>query len=333
MRRFVMFGVAIVLVFGLISCSRAPSPADTEAFLSGLGSIGQTSMNSTAGKALMDLSSKNPPTGTKFKGVPSLNIKNIWNAGRYIEVSKGIEEVYGTWEYRNFEWVRVDSTYPENGILWRWPFLDSAGDAHTAEFLLDSLTFVYIDTDTIPTRIYASLDIDNEQVLWGSYHGTFNDNGNLTDGDARVDIVGIVQYGGEASDLVYNDPENPDEATSGNIHFWAIDHTQGDYRVDLYITFNEDESGNIRLTDSDGWEIDVDVSAPVEVVEDSVTYTRVDLTGEITKNGRHAADIEGTIWDPEDDDHESVIYVVFSDGSRRPIQDFMPEGVVTALIR
>ncbi|GEM_PF-6996452 len=42
MRRFVVFGVVIVLVFGLVSCSRAPSPADTEAFLSGLGNIGQT---------------------------------------------------------------------------------------------------------------------------------------------------------------------------------------------------------------------------------------------------------------------------------------------------
>lgn len=324
--------VPVLLVF-VVSCSRAPSQEETEDFLTGLGRIGETSMNSTAGKALVDLSSKNPPTGTKFKGIPSLNIKNVWNAGRYIEVSKGIEDVYGTWEYRDSEWVRVDSTHPENGILWRWSFLDSADDAHTAEFLLDSLTFVYIDMDSIPNRIYASLDIDHEQVLWGSYHGTFNDNGNLTHGDARVDIVGIVQYGGEASDLVYNDPENPDEATSGNIHLWAIDHTQGDYRVDLYITLNEDESGDIRLTDSDGWEIDVDVSAPVEIVEEPYTYIRVDLTGEITKNGRHAADIEGTIWDPEYGDHKSEVYIVFSDGSRRPIQDFMPEGVVTTLIR
>jgi len=331
MKRLFYVLLPVVFLFTLVSCSKGEVPKDeTDQFLQGVSSIGEQSMDSQAGQALNDLFSKDPPLGMKLKGVPMFGIKNIGSLSSSLSFAKGIEDNYGTWQFDiGSGWTRTDSTYPSDGFLFKWAFLDSAAQAHAAEFLVDSLLFTYPGTDTIPTRIHASLKIDDSVVLWGTYHGTFNGNGNPTDFDAIIELVNIVQYGVEGSNFAYNDPANPDQPTSGTIHFWAIDYTQGNYRIDITITFNNDQSGTIVVTDSNGWEIVVNVAAPVMIGN----YIKTDITGEITRDGRHAADIEGTIWNPEDATHKSVIYVIFSDGTKKSLESYNPTGIVKGLFK
>lgn len=327
MRSFtkILAGVIVVGLVVSFSCKKQEiSKDETVSFLTGINQTGTDLINTTTFNTLADFLSKNPPIGIAKKKVTfkghSIELPYKLQAK---EVKGGIEDLYGTWEWQDTGWVHIDPNNPQAGILFRWNYIDTSG-IHTAELLMDSIQFEVINTDTLPTRLHIALFLDGNKIAEFSYTASFTSNGNYNYLKVVVSLTGYGQVGFEFKNPVWRENGYGDyELAAFTARIWIINYTNHNYRVDLTITKNEDDSGTITFTDSDGWKLVVNVSEPQRVVENGIEYKKYNISGEITKDGRHAADIQGTVWDPSDDTHISTIYVIFTDGSREPLQNYI----------
>ncbi len=316
-----------VIGFGLLlllaSCSEKKiSSDDTKGFLVGLSTMTAEAMMNESNQILDDFVNSSPPgpelgSYTSVLGVTDLDQEKL----RALRAPYGIDSLYGTWRVDPFtdEWYLYNPGNPENAILFEWAFLDTASVAHAAGILIDSLEF---DKDSLPTNIWAGISLDDELLAWLKLEATFVSPEQVSAVSLIYEIVDYYQVGVSVTAPINIDTTLDIDSTDfeGVIHLWAIDRTSNDYRIDLTVTINEGgESGELVLEDSDGWEMDLDISADVSTEPD---YERRNISGEITKNGAHAADISGYIWEPEDGTHDSQITIVFSDGTEGDLEDY-----------
>jgi len=318
--------IGVVVLASFSSCKKAEvSKDETASFLTGLNSTATDLTQTQAYGVLNDFIAKNPPIFAKKK---TFSIK-----GKKVELpykislkgeKGGISDYYGTWAWADTGWIHQNPDNPSDGILFTWTYTDSTG-THQAGLLIDSIQTQVIGNDTLPTSLRVTLTLDNRTIAEFTFNATYDANGNPTYLKVVLTIPSYVQVGFELKNTtwVYNQDYNDYDLTSATFHLWVINYQRHNYRIDFTITVRQDKSISITLTDSEGWNVVLNASAPQQVQEGFMIYEKITVSGEITKDGRHAADISGTIWIPEDENHKTEIYVIFSDGSREPLENYI----------
>lgn len=317
-----MLALGIVSLVLITACKKAEITRDeTASFLTSVNNLGSDLMQTQTFGVLYDFMSKNPPIGLgkksfKYKGHEySLPLKIETRAAK-----SGIEDFYGTWEWQDTGWVHINPAYPPDGILFQWTFYDTTMTAHQAKVLIDSVeTYVY-GSDTLPQRLHIAIYLDNTKIADFSFNAQYNTQGQITYLKIVLTIPGEYQIGMEAKNIQY---DSNGDLTGITLHFWIINYKNHNFRTDFTITIRSDESMTITYIDSDDWKVVLNFSAPVEVIENSVRYEKVTLTGEITKDGQHAADLRGTIWSPSDATHVTEITIIFNDGTEEPLSNYI----------
>lgn len=252
-----------------------------------------------------------------------------------------LDSLYGTYEldstttdsiYWYYEWTLTDDTYPANGYLYKWSFVDTSDNLHDAELLFDSITYYSGDADEeTPTNLYIKMSVDNNELLHIHYDATYvteqdgsgNDNfvpESMTVSWGIVDEYEIsISYQGHTED-------DPDDG-----YVLVVDQSQlriedqiNDEWVEYTVTSNDDETGNIIVEYDTGWKFDIDTEVSETVIDpDTETeYEKIPFTGELTKSGTHAADLEGIIWNPNNiynPSYHSHMTATFIDGSEETI--------------
>ena len=319
--RKILFISLVAILLGVGCKKSAPPQEQTEEFLSRPADIGETVENSLTGQALSDFFEK---FSYMSKEKPNLfskdGIKNAWKWFTRTTRTKQDIDVYGTYEWNDTEWVLVDSTYPVDGYLFKWTFTDSANTQHNAELLIDSVE-IYTDMygDSLPERMHSSLKLDNQELAWMHFDASYTTQGIPESVNFKAELVGIIQVGLEGEITGITMEFRP----IAELEAWIVDYTQNNYRMDFKFIGNSDNTMSIEWWDSDGWKLTMDFSAPTVVTESNYTGKKTDVTGEITKKNTHAADIEGTLWEPElEPDHVSEVYVVWPDGTKTPLEDY-----------
>jgi hypothetical protein len=278
-------GVIVMGLFFLTSCKKQDIQKDeTAAFLTSLNNVGTELTNTLAFNVLSDFMSKNPPI--EFGGKRVIKFKgHEYNLPLKIE-AKGIK----------------------------------GGIEDLYALLIDSIEFYVIGSDTLPKKVHIALYLDNSKIADSSINLQYNTNEQITYLKVVFTVTNEFQIGVEAKNLQY---DQNGSLIALQLHLWIIDYKHNNFRRDITLTVRSDGSGSIVYTDSEDWKLVMNVSAATQVVENSITYEKRTVTGEITKDGRHAADIRGTIWSPEDENHQTEIYVIFSDGSREPLSNYI----------
>jgi hypothetical protein len=236
-------------------------------------------------------------------------------SGEKLRAPAGIDTLYGTWRLLAITgWTHVDENNPDSAILFEWEYYDTTKDSlHEASVLFDSLEFYQ---DSLPINVWVGIKIDDKPtwLAWIKLEAEYTSLEEASEVSLIYEIVGYYQVGVSVSAPIKVDTIIDIDSTDfvGTIHLWAINLTN-DYRVDLTVTRNADTSVELVLEDSNGWRMEVDIS---EVVGTDGEFKRRDVTGEITRDGIHAAYLDGEIWKPDDDaSHNSYITITFSDGS------------------
>lgn len=316
----------VVALLGLISLSTSCKKPDIEkdetaAFLTSLNNLGTDLTQQEAFNVLNDFASKNPPLYLEAKKVR-------YNGKEYkiplkIEpkgIKGGIEDLYGTWEWQDTGWVHVDPSNPPDGIFFRWTYYNTQYQPHIAGVLIDSISTIVIGEDTLPQKIHVALFLDNNKIAEFSLTINYNNYEQITYLKLVFTIINEFQIGLEVKNLQYNQDGDLIAAT---FNLWIINYRNHNFRQDITLTIRSDQSFSIIYTDSDDWKVTLNVSAPTEINENYFVYRKRTVSGEITKDKRHAADITGTIWEPEDENHKTEIFVIFSDGSREPLSNYI----------
>ncbi|MEO0292784.1 MAG: hypothetical protein ABIN61_01000 [candidate division WOR-3 bacterium] len=312
------FLVVVGLLLVVTSCGKKEvSKDETEEFLAGLSTTFAQAMMSEANQVLYDFTQYEPPLPGVSSYVPTLEASLTMKKLRGFRQPPGFESLYGTWEYDvdSACWVHKNPNNPSNGILFLWVFIDTVGNSHPASLFVDSFAFYQ---DTLPKKVWAKLGLDNKDLAWIKFKAEYNSPEEIKNLSLIYEIIGCFQIG--FSILTPIAINTLDSEFVGTLRFWAINRKSNDYRVDLTLTRKEDDSGVIVLEDSDDWKMTVNISKPIYEGD----YEKRTVKGEITKDGAHAADIEGVIWDPEDMEHQSVVMVIFSDGSEEPLATYLP---------
>jgi hypothetical protein len=160
---------------------------------------------------------------------------------------------------------------------------------------------------------------NDDELIWVTFSAEYNSPEEISRATVIFTIVDYFQFGAAVTAAT-----SIEEDFVGTVHFWVIDYTSNDYRIDLTITRNQDDSGGIVLEDSDDWEMDVDITSIVETdTVGSTIFEKRDVDGEITHSGNHAADIIGCIWEPEDNDHVTEILIIYPDGTEESLENYV----------
>ena len=306
------------LLLMLISCSKADvSKTDTEAFLAGLSTmVGQAMMDEST-QVLNEFQLTDPPDPGITSYIEILgegSTEKLRNPDPY-----GLDTLYGTWRhYPGQGWRLFSENDPANAILFEWTFYDDSAMAeHDAYIRIDSLSFY---EDSLPTSVWVGIGMDDQLLAWLKLEAAYLSLDEINEVSLIYEIVNHMQVGiSMTSDVAI------DTVFVGTVSLWAIDRTSNNYRVDLDITVAEDYPEEIELSDSDGWRMIVEFSDVVETdVVDYVEYERRNVSGEITKDGGHAADIDGFVWEPDDGgEHMSEITITFSDDTEGDLEDYL----------
>jgi hypothetical protein len=309
----------------LASCSGGEvSKDDTETFLAGLTTMFAGAMMDESTQIITDFQSSGPPGPDldEFTDIlGSASTAKLRNPDPY-----GLDTLYGTWRYNigTDEWYLFAADDPANAILFEWSFLDSLSVAHAAKIRIDSLEFY---EDSLPTNIWAGVILDDELLAWLKLEAGYLSLEEVNEVSLIYEVVGQLQVG-----ISMSSAAAIDTIFDGTVSLWAIDRTSNNYRVDLDITVTDNYPEEIVLSDSDGWRMAVEISGVDDTdVVDYVEYERRSISGEITKDGNHAADISGYVWEPDDGTHTSEIVITFSDGTVGDLEDFLAEGYMEAL--
>ncbi len=318
--RVSLLGMGLLLM--LVSCSSGEvSRNDTEAFLAGLTTMFANAMMDESTGIITDFQSSEPPGPdldeyTEILGAAST--EKLRNPDPY-----GLDSLYGTWHlYAIQGWQHIDENNPANAILFEWEYVDTAMNPHDAYVRLDSLDFYQ---DSLPTGIWAGVGMDGSLIAWLKLEAAYLSLEEVNEVSLVYEVVGQLQVG-----ISLSSATAIDTVFEGTMSLWAINRTNG-YEVDLDITVTDNYPEEIVLSDSDGWEMDANISGVEETdIVDYVEYEKRSVSGEITKDGNHAADISGYVWEPDDDTHTSEIVITFSDGTEGDLEDFLAAGYMAA---
>lgn len=312
---------AFLALFILTSCTSEESKENTQSFMSGVSQTAMEASQTDGGALLNDFQSKNPPISTG--AIKATKAEEVRSLVKTEFDSAGVDSLYGTWKYYAAQgWVQTNDTLPESAIRFEWTYWDdSLMTERDAYLLMDS---IYFYQDSMPENIRVSLGFietggDNE-VAWMSLSAEYQSADVITYLEYKFEIVNEFQIGASISSDVNIEDE---EEFVGEVKFWVIDRTNNDYRIDLTLRRNQDDTGKFILEDSDGWKIDTDISAIVEVDTVSATvFEKREVDGQITKSGNHAADITGYVWEPEDTNHQSSITIIYPDGTEEDFEKY-----------
>lgn len=311
------FGLLLILT----SCSEEISKNETEEFLAGLNTMMAQAANTQASQALGDFTSKTSSSSgapisisSEIMEIPSPSIEPTSK----FRAPEGIDSVYGTYEWNSdsLRWFRVDPNNPANAIKFQWSFMDNSAGSHSAYLLIDSLGFAY---DTLPTKVWIGLNVDNGNIAWLKLGAHYSSPSEIDSGSVVFEIVDTMQIGAALSSDIPLDTT----LSEVTLHIWTIDRTSQNYKVDLYVTAGEDGPSEIVMEDSDGWKMEIKVAEAV-VAEDK-GHEKHNVSGEITKDGNHAADISGFTWIPGGDTHQPTIEVEFPDGTVSDLSYYLDE--------
>ena len=309
-----LMGILLVLV----SCSSGEvTKSDTEAFLAGLTTMVGEAMMDESTMIINDFQATNPPDPGITSYIEMLgegSTEKLRNPDPY-----GLDTLYGTWRYYPAQgWRLFNENDPANAVLFEWTYLDTSYEEHDAYIRLDSLEFYQ---DSMPTSIWAGIGMDGGWLAWLKLEAAYLSLDEMNEVSLIYEIVSQMQVGISITSTV-NIDEGP---VDGTVSLWVIDRTSNDYRVDLDITVSEEYPEEIELSDSDGWRMDILFSDVVETdTVDYTVYEKIEVTGEITKSGDHAADIDGFVWEPDDGgEHTSEITITFSDGTEGNLEDYL----------
>jgi hypothetical protein len=311
--RICLVVVVLGLLSMLVSCTGGEvSRDDTEDFINGLQMMFYNAGMSESSMVLEDFSESNPP-GPDFSSAGSLetSTENL----RALRDPFGLDSIYGTWDYRDIQgWVHVDPNDPANAVLFTWEYYDTNDVEHDAELLIDSLEFYGGAADTLPTKIWIGLNLDGSDIAWLKFGAHYISEEEADSVSLIYRIINLFEMGISITTLVDVDTTlDMDSAAAdfvGTVRLWAENLVTDYHRVDFSVTRYSNDSGRLLLEDSRGWDMVINVS---EDLSTDPEYERRDVDGEITKNGNHAASIEGIIWDPEDATHVSQVIIIFSD--------------------
>ncbi len=304
-------GLGLLLI--LTSCSEKETTRDdTENFIVDLQSVFANAYMSESSQILESFSESEPP-GPSLSSTGSLeaSTQNL----RALRAPFGIDTLYGTWDYVDIQgWVHVDPDDPENAVLFTWTYLDTAMDDHEAEVLIDSLEFYEGTADTLPTSIWIGINSDDNDIAWIKFGAHYVSDEQADSVSLVYRIINYFEFGASITTNVDVDVEIDTTFLDsldfvGTVHLWA-ENLETDYGVDYRFTRNANDTWQFVFADSRDWRMVVNLS---QVVETDGEDERRDVTGEITHNGEHAADIEGYIWAPDDGNHGDMITIIFSD--------------------
>ena len=319
----------MVAVLGLLlmlaSCSSGEvSKNDTEAFLAGLSTMFAGAMMDESTQIINDFESSGPPGPDldEFTDIlGSVSTAKLRNPDPY-----GLDTLYGTWHlYAIQGWQHIDTTDPANAILFEWEYVDSSMQQHDAFIRIDSLAFY---EDSLPTSMWIGVGMDDALIAWLKLEAGYLSLEEVNEVSLVYEVVGQIQVG-----ISMSSAAAIDTVFEGTLSLWAIDRTSNNYRIDLDITVADDYPEEIVLSDSDGWRMGVEISDVVETdIVDYVEYERREISGEITKDGNHAADISGHIWEPDDGyEHTTEIVITFSDGTEGDLEDYLAAGYMESM--
>ena len=312
-------GLALMgILLMLISCSSGEvTKSDTEAFLAGLSTMVGEAMMDESTQIIADFQATNPPDPGITSYIEILGegaTEKLRNPDPY-----GLDTLYGTWKYYPAQgWLLYDDENPANAVLFEWPYLDTNYVEHDAYIRLDSLEFYQ---DSMPTSVWAGIGMDDSWLAWLKLEAAYLSLDEMNEVSLIYEVVNQMQVGISITSTV-NIDEGP---VDGTVSLWVIDRTSNDYRVDLDITVSEEYPEEIELSDSDGWRMDLLFSDVVETdTVDYTVYEKIEVSGEITKSGGHAADIDGYVWEPDDGGaHASEITITFSDDTEGDLENYL----------
>ncbi|MBN1694484.1 hypothetical protein JW879_03675 [candidate division WOR-3 bacterium] len=314
---------AMVAVLGLLlmlsSCSGGEvTKNDTETFLAGLSTMFAEAAMDESSQVINDFMATEPPGPElpelmSFTGMSLASAEKLRNPDPY-----GLDTLYGTWGYYPAQgWVLISPNNPANAVLFEWEYLDTAYVEHDVYMRLDSLNFYQ---DSLPTKLWAGVGMDGSLLAWLKLEAGYLSLDEVNEVSLVYEVVNQLQVG-----ISLSSATAIDTIFVGTVSLWAINLTN-DYRVDLDITVDEDFPEEIVLSDSEGWRMEVNFSDVVETDSDEYDeYERRNVSGEITSDGNHAADISGYVWEPDDgDEHSSEIVITFSDDTEGDLADYIP---------
>jgi len=227
------------------------------------------------------------------------------------------DQEYGTYEYDStaYDFVLTDPNDPANGYKFMWTFIDTTNggsEEHTADFLFDSIEYYAGDSyQETPTNLYAALDVDGEALMYlklEAEYSSFSDESYVpTMMDLRFEITDE-----EAVELGFT----AHIVSDTTLELDSLRLREEDILNDTWMEYTAkstgEDKGTFTMENQEGWFLTIETDPPVQVDE---YYSSTDFIGEITKNSTHAADLDGTIWSPEDALHVSVMYITYADGT------------------
>ena len=338
--QIILMAVLLIFVFSISSCFLLPqdvTQTEIEDFLDTFEDDVNAGVNDIEGEntelamaAATDFFSKG---GTAADYLIPFNLMN-----GDMDTKLLLDTVYGTYEYdsTSYNFILTDDSYPTDGYLFIWSFIDTSIDneEHSVELLFDRITYYAGDPDEeTPNTVDITLSIDDTELVYITFDAEFTTETDEFGYDEYVPIDLSVTWGitdeynitigyeGHTED----DPIDDYVLVVDEANFRVEDEINDEW-VEYTITSTGDETVNLVVEYDTGWKIDIDTEDP-EYVDgpyggQTIEYTKIEFTGELTKDGVHAADLEGVIWDPNNllnPAYKSYMIAVFEDGSEHQI--------------
>lgn len=232
---------------------------------------------------------------------------------------------FGTYEYDDslYDWVLVENT-PTDGYLFTWEFEDSLGDLHDASFLFDDISYYSGDPDEeTPTSLAITLAVDGDDITMFEMTADYETISDPDWGDEYVPVELSVTWtiiDENAITVGYEGHLDADDEMQIDAMHIRFEDFINDVWEDYVVEQLTEETFRWTMENNEEWKVILENEVPTEVTVDEIVIEVVDLTGEIQKYGKHAADLEGTSYMPEMyPDYISYLNAIFPDGTVEPI--------------
>ncbi|MGE3063655.1 MAG: hypothetical protein AB7T10_08490 [bacterium] len=344
-----LISILVILIFSVMmtSCFLFPKVEieDTKSFINDFEetvndptSVIEGENGTLAMGATQDFFSK----GGTSKGGISLNFLDLSNFLRPTVKTPQLllDTAYGTYTfdtiedpyYTYYDFVLTNPNDPANGYLFKWNYTDTTtipSEDYLIGLRIDSLLYYAGDEyEETPTRMYIAMEANGSPLMFLNMHATYT---TLSDeyGDwfSPITLETHLEVTDESAvEVDYVGHNDGDTIVIIDSLRAKMEDKINDEWVEYTVKMNDDETTDFTMENNEGWFMAINAEDPTEI--DS-TYTRVDFTGEVQKDGTHAADLLGVIWQPTDYyTHLSVMYVTYPDGTADTVDlntTFVPE--------
>lgn len=270
--------------------------------------------------------------GGTSKGGFSLNFLDMSNFLRPTVKSPQLllGDEYGTFVYdsTNYDFILTDPNTPANGYAFQWIYTDTTvvpAENHAIELLFDSITYYAGDADeSTPTRLYIAMKADTAALMFLNMHATFT---TLSDEGGEWYSPTAVETHLEITDetaleLDYVGHEDGDTTIIIDSLRTKIEDFINDEWVEYTVKMNDDETTDFTMENNEGWFMAINAEEPNEI---DTIFTSIDFTGEVQKDGTHAADLTGIMTTPyETFLYRLLMYVTYPDATIDTVDIIQP---------